>query len=298
MGDFFNKVYNWSIKEEYNIGFVENTYADIVSGKSLSFRWMKHKFKDSWFADPFVLDVTENQILLLVEDYYYPLGHGRISLLKVNKSTYVCEERKPLLTLDSHLSFPAIFRNDGQIYVYPESGKSGLLKMYKYQNEELKEYITLADMPFSDAILTGIFGENLCFSTIPTGDSEEETRQQYVYRLDEHLQNFSLIEKYRFAKKHARNAGDFFEIEGKTYRPVQDCSVNYGGGMIIQEVSRDSDGEFFFKEISSFDAKHKNLQLGAHTLNHYKGVTVIDAHGYCNPLLAKMALVLGKIMRK
>lgn len=30
---FLTKLRNWSIKEEYNIGFVDNTYEDIVSGK-------------------------------------------------------------------------------------------------------------------------------------------------------------------------------------------------------------------------------------------------------------------------
>ena len=59
---FLTKLRNWSIKEEYNIGFVDNTYEDIISGKPLSVKWMAHSYKDSWFADPFILDVTDTQI--------------------------------------------------------------------------------------------------------------------------------------------------------------------------------------------------------------------------------------------
>ena len=141
---FLTKLRNWSIKEEYNIGFVDNTYEDIISGKPLSVKWMAHSYKDSWFADPFILDVTDTQIYLLVEDFYYPIGRGRISLLKVNRKTYVCEERIPLLTLNTHLSFPAIFRIGNEVFVYPESGLSGKLKLYRYENEKMIEVETLA----------------------------------------------------------------------------------------------------------------------------------------------------------
>lgn len=66
-------------------------------------------------------------------------------------------------------------------------------------------------------------------------------------------------------------------------------SKNYGGGIIIHEVFQYSNGEFGFKEVCRLNAKYKNLQLGAHTFNSYKGIFVIDAHGYCNPLLARIA---------
>lgn len=60
---FLTKLRNWRIKEEYNIGFVDNTYEDIISGKPLSVKWMAHSYKDSWFADPFILDVTDHRYI-------------------------------------------------------------------------------------------------------------------------------------------------------------------------------------------------------------------------------------------
>lgn len=285
---FIKKIVNWSIKEEYNIGFVCNSYKDIINGNPIKIKWMKHKFRDSWFADPFILDVTETHILLLVEDFYYPIGRGRISLLKVNKETYICEERKPILTLDTHLSFPIIFRVGSDVFVYPESGASGKLKIYKYENESLKEFSTIADGSFCDAVITDFWGSKYCFTTRPSS-ADKETRLQYIYGVDNENHILDLVQSFCFDEKIARNAGNFFMLENKIYRPVQDCTVNYGGGIIIQEVKKNADDQFSFRNICRFDAKYKNLTLGAHTLNSYKGTIVIDAHGYCNPTLAKIA---------
>ena len=282
-----SKFANWSIKEEYNIGFIDNTLEDIVSGQTLTYKWMQHSFKDSWFADPFVLDVTQTHIFLLVEDFYYPIGRGRISLLKVNKKNSTCEERIPLLTLNTHLSFPAILRKGTDVYVYPESGESGQLKLYKYEDYQLKEVLTLAELSLSDAVFTDLYGANYCFTTRPS-IPEEETRVQYVYKLDENFSFRNQVFQYCFADKIARNAGDFFRLGSFIYRPVQDCSINYGGGVIVQAVEQDKAGEFKFTEVRRLNTSHKNLRLGVHTLNSYKGITVIDAHGYCYPILARI----------
>lgn len=291
---FFKKFINWSIKEEYNIGFVCNSYKDIINRNPIKIKWMKHKFKDSWFADPFILDITDSHILLLVEDFYYPIGRGRISLLKVNKETYICEERKPILTLDTHLSFPIIFRVGLDVFVYPESGASGKLKIYKFENESLIEYSTIAEGSFCDAVITEFFGSKYCFAT-RLSSSDEETRLQYIYAVDNENQISEQVQCSCFKEKTARNAGDFFKLENKIYRPAQDCRINYGGGIIIQEVEKIADNQFSFKDVCRFNAKFKNLTLGAHTLNSYKGIMVIDAHGYCNPILAKIALFLQEI---
>lgn len=209
-------------------------------------------------------------------------------MLKVNRRTYVCEERIPLLTLNTHLSFPAIFRIGNEVFVYPESGLSGKLKLYRYENEKMIEVETLAEGTFSDAIITNLWGSDYCFTTC-SSTPEEETSIQYIYRIDRQNLIFQLFQKIRFKDKTARNAGDFFKIGNRIYRPAQDCRKNYGGGIIIHEVFQYSNGEFGFKEVCRLNAKYKNLQLGAHTFNSYKGIFVIDAHGYCNPLLARIA---------
>ena len=56
----------------WNIGFVENTLDGVINGEPLKIKWLNHECKDRWFADPFILDVTDDKIYVLVEEYYYP----------------------------------------------------------------------------------------------------------------------------------------------------------------------------------------------------------------------------------
>ena len=76
--------------ERWNVGFIQNSTEDIINGKTIDVKWIIHKYKNSWFADPFVLEVTEKEIILLVEEFYRPINNkGRISKLTIDRATNV-----------------------------------------------------------------------------------------------------------------------------------------------------------------------------------------------------------------
>ena len=127
----------WKIIKEwllcrYEIGFLDNTVDDIINGRPLNMKLMKHNFKDRWFADPFILEVTDNTIELLVEEYYYPEQKGRIGLYIVDRKDYTLLSATPVLSLDYHLSFPLIRREGDRVFVIPESENAGILNKYEY----------------------------------------------------------------------------------------------------------------------------------------------------------------------
>ena len=53
---------------KYNIGFVDGDLQSVIDGKPLKVNWLEHSYTDRWFADPFILDVTDREIMVLVED--------------------------------------------------------------------------------------------------------------------------------------------------------------------------------------------------------------------------------------
>ena len=55
--------------QTWNIGFIESSSREIVASNDslLRVHWLKHNYKDRFFADPFVLSVDENVINVLVE---------------------------------------------------------------------------------------------------------------------------------------------------------------------------------------------------------------------------------------
>ena len=96
------------ILQHWNIGFTETPIEDILEGKSIQYRWMRHNYENRWFADPFLLDVTETDYIVLAEDFEDSRGYAVISKLVVDRGSLELKEVKQLLNRGTHLSFPVI----------------------------------------------------------------------------------------------------------------------------------------------------------------------------------------------
>lgn len=121
--------------DRWCIGFITDDVADVVKAERLDIHWMKHGYKDRWFADPYLLEVTDTRIVLLVEEFCYKLRKGRIARLVVSRPSYELEDMKIVLELPTHLSFPVIYEKGGEVYVMPENSKSGGISLYRYNAE-------------------------------------------------------------------------------------------------------------------------------------------------------------------
>ena len=53
----------------YNIGFVKKSISEIISDgfKKNEIVWLKHNYKDRFFADPFMIKIDDKYYYLLVE---------------------------------------------------------------------------------------------------------------------------------------------------------------------------------------------------------------------------------------
>lgn len=277
---------------KWTIGFIETDLNSILSGKVLNIHWIQHSYTDRWFADPFILDVTDNEIILLCEEYYYPIKRGRIAKLEIDKKTWKLKNSQVVLELDTHLSFPAIFRKGDDVFIYPENSENGALTSYCYnvQHNKCAKCDDLIDEPLTDAIITELFGEKLLFSTkIPV--QNKNILDVYHWKDNKYAKSSSVL----FSDNIARNAGDFFKIDGGIYRPAQDCNKVYGGAVILQKVTKDT--EFKFVDIRRIESDNSQYNVGCHTFNHYKGYTVIDAQGYKFPFIAKILMFLRSILK-
>ena len=292
MMKLFGKVHDTIVRDRWEIGFVKGGLDAIMSKPSIEIQWLKHNFKDRWFADPFILDVTESDIFVLAEEYQYSTNKGRIAELVVDRDSCVLKELNIILELDTHLSFPAIWREKGQIFVYPESWGSGALSLYEYRGrgQSLKQVKVLCDDSMADAIMTERFGKKRLLST-------KENDRLRIYDYDVNDGKFVFSEEMDFGTATARNGGDFFEWEGWTYRPAQVCVNRYGEAVEIQKVWLDETGKFSFEPIKRFCSPHPKLNTGMHTLNTYKGVSVIDVHGWVNPRIVDLIIIMKKMFK-
>ena len=277
------KVLDYIKATKYNIGFVDGNLESIIAGEQIRVNWMKHPYKDRWFADPFILDVTDDEIIVLVEEWYDPIQRGRISKLVVDKTTYELKQLKVMIEESSHLSFPAIERKDNDIYIYPERAGTHL-EGYKYieKDDRFEKIGIVSDLPLTDSVITDLFGQRLLFSTkMPDANGKELG----IYYLDETQKEYKLKCYCYFEENISRMAGNFFSYNGKIYRPAQVCIKSYGDAVPLQEVSYEG-GEFNFVEIRRIYSPNRDLDLGFHTFNECKGTIVVDALGFRRPKLA------------
>lgn len=245
--------------------------------------------KGKWYADPFILDVTDDNIVVLVEEFTYSINRGRLAKLVIDKETYKIKQEKIILDLSTHLSFPAVLRLGGDVYLYPENSASGKSILYRYnpENDALVVVNTLSKLPLTDAIMAEIDGQNYLFATkIPTQNGNELT----IYESTDKMGNYSPAQAITFADNTARSAGDIFVDNNRIIRPAQNCNGGYGVGLVFQEVTKDKNGKFIIKEL--FRQYPLKGYIGMHTYNQYKDYVIVDLHARRHPILHK---VLQKI---
>ena len=282
---------NWKARllypQNWNIGFVEQTMTDLLDKQQLGrIRWMKHSYKDRWFADPFIYKVTDKEIIVFVEECLISdTPKGILCELHVDRKTKRLRERFVLLELDTNLSYPAIIEKDGIAYVYPENGASGSLKMYRYdeQNHKLIEPISILNEAVADSTL---LEESDGFTLIAT-KTEDPLECAYLYKSSGLFGPYQLVSKQpvQQSRNCSRPAGNWINISDKTYRPAQDCGERYGGGINIMRVELRnpySEKSLFLINPNSF-----KYNLGIHTINEspQNGLLVVDGYGYLHPSL-------------
>lgn len=281
----------------WNLGFIEEGLSDTLTNKSPKIHWVKKRINDRWFADPFILDVTDSEIIILAEEFCYNVHRGRIARVIIDRKTYEEKSFEIILELPSHLSFPFIIRKNEKIYLMPENSASGCSTVYEYNdaNRKLTPLHHIAEEPFADATIFEMEGQTyLCTTMLPDTNSKSVK----IYTLDKDaLKVVDRVATVEFPVVCGRNAGEAFSVDGQFYRPAQDCTKCYGHGVILQKMTL-KEGKWFFEEVNSFYPNTFKYNQGLHTFNNYKGLIVIDARGFRNPIMGRLLTFLFKLIGK
>jgi hypothetical protein len=262
----------------WNIGFVEESSEDILCNKKITKKiyWLHDNFKDGFFADPFILSVTDRTLEVLVEEYMYAERKGRISLLTVNKSNYTLISNKTVLDLQTHLSFPFIFRENNAIYVMPENCESGMLSIYEYNfaTKMIEFKKVLIKSPLIDPILMKHDG---LYYLLCACKGKNENADLYLYCSDSLMGDYCEVihNPIKSDIENTRPGGGFFEHNGLLYRITQNCKNSYGGSVSLNKIISINKKKFAEETIAVI-YPDKKYQYGVHTLNSLNGITVID----------------------
>ena len=292
----FKRIYYDIIRHYWDLGFVVFPNNDIQGDWSYSF--IKHNYKDRYFADPFILDVKEDTIELLVEECQYSkVKKGRIAKLTIDRSNLELKEMVIVLELETHLSFPAIIRKDGDVYVCPENAASGEFNLYRYNTEKVKleQVKTLVHEPLSDAVLFEGF-DKPC--VIATKSPKSTSNIIEFYESDSVFGNYQHKESITINQKAGRGAGNLFVYNNRIYRPGQIASdkLGYGIGISFQTICKTEKGDYLVEEL--FEKYPPKGYVGMHTFNEYNGLYVVDCRKHFRPIISKTLSLIVSTIKK
>ena len=271
--------------QNWNIGFCEQTSEELIQSEALKpVRWMKHPFRDRWFADPFIYRVTESEIVVFVEECPIDNPKGIISELVIDRRTMCLKERYVMLELDTHLSYPAIFEYSGKVYVYPENGMSGCLNIYEYEGKSHKliNPVCILKEAVADA---SILKRDEKFIIVATKypDTQEKA---YFYESDSLFGPYISVslDPFQELPSCSRPGGNWIIVSGGCFRPAQNCSARYGGSLKIMLQNFPEKKEEAVFEIHPQGYRYN---LGLHTINFHNQLCVVDGCGYFYPTFAR-----------
>ena len=272
----------------WNIGFCEQTPEELIHDKQLKpIKWLKHPYRDRWFADPFIFSVTNTEIVVFVEECPMENPKGIISELVIDRRTMFLKKKYVILELDTHLSYPAIIRHEGKVYVYPENGASGNLNIYEYdaENHKLVNPICILNEAVADATIVMLNDHYYITATKFPGTQENA----YLYESKSLFGPFgqTIDRPFQTDKRCSRQGGNWFEAFNCLYRPAQNCVERYGAALSIMKTNIDH-SSIQEKEMFQINPLIGKYGLGLHTINHSNGLCVIDGYGYYMPFFGNM----------
>lgn len=273
----FFKIKEILLHYTWDIAYCDLSDCQFIDGDVVlqNLHYVRNPFKNKWFADPFIIEEDDRWLHLLVEEYDSTVKRGRIAHIVVDKMIDVITECNIVLSLPTHLSFPAIYRHDGEIYVHPESSQSGNSFMYRYDNvaDKLVDPMLIIASPLTDAVIHKIGGRYIMSSTaIPDPNGKVLNR----YESSSLFGPYRKVDELYFSSSIARMGGQYFESkDGIWYRVAQDCNGAYGKAVLFMDGN----------EIIARLSPNKWRYAGIHTFNTSERSVVIDLKKYDFPFL-------------
>lgn len=234
-----------------------------------------------YFADPLLF--TEKQLThLFVEELPYVTGKGIISVMDLGPNGP--GPARPVLEVGHHLSYPFVFRHEGEVWMIPESSSVGRIDLYRarrFPDDWVFEATLVDGVEASDTTFLEYGGRLWLFATV-SGEGASSWDALHIWSAktlmgpwQAHARNAVLVDSLG-----ARPAGPFYWRGKELWRPAMDCTTGYGRGLALCRVDQ-LDDEAYVQSL------HKVLHpsgdwpgIGLHTVHWDNGFEVVDG---CEP---------------
>jgi hypothetical protein len=275
---FYTDAFNWILL--FEIKNIE----DVLSNSYGNFKKLKPP-KDKFWADPFVIS-TKSKYYIFIEEFIYKTKKGHITVIELDKEgNFLSSER--IIERPYHMSYPFIFMINDSYYMIPETSQNKTIELFKCQDFPYKWEFTKKLMENLSAVDTTLFFHKnkwwLFTSIDETNNISGGSTELFLFFSDDLFSDVweshpcnPIISDVRTA----RPAGRIFKQNNKIFRPSQDCSIRYGKGFNLNQITILSETEYEEKLILKVDTEWDKDLKGTHTFNFDEDITIIDAYSY------------------
>lgn len=275
--DVGNAMRRWRRRERWTIGVAPGSLADVMQRGRLSTpAWLVEQPHDRFYADPFPIGPDGDGVRLLAEEYRYRAARGTIVDLTMARDGTV-RARRTWLATPGHLSYPFLLKTADGLFCVPEAASAARIAAYPIDAGNAGAVLTVLD-GFAAVDATIVQHEALWFLFCTNRDDESQT-DLHLFVAD-HWKGPWTPHPLNPVKSDARSSrpgGALFRLDGRLYRPAQNCSRRYGGGLAINRVLELSSTRFREAPVLMLHPDESSpWPDGLHTINGCGDLTLVD----------------------
>ncbi len=254
-------------KPRWTIGIGRLTPKEAVSGASpREVRWLDNpRGKEAFRADPFALRQGKTTTIVF-EEFEFGQERGRISASVLDERDVEVAYHADILPEACHLSYPFVFEHDGVKYCIAESHEARRAMLYRSSDFPgcwEKHAVLFDDFAAVDSTLHHDGETWWLFCTDHAGG---DNTHLHIWFADELCGPWTPhpLNPVKCDVTCSRPAGRLFEVDGRLYRPAQDCAGGYGRAIAINEIQLLSRDDFRERKVARLRCQDRR---GMHTIS-------------------------------
>lgn len=243
------------------------------------FQWVESP-KGHYYADPFLFAENGRQHLFF-EDWSYDENRGVIAHAELTPDGEMGPVRTVLDT-GTHASYPCVFADDNQIYMIPETARSGDVRLFRATRfpEEWREE---AELFRGTAVDTTVWkGNGLWWFFTTLRDPRAQGTALYLFWSETLAGQWHHhpCNPISFDVRRARGAGNIFRHQEMLVRPSQDCSGRYGRAFALNRIVHLTREEYKEEVFQIVEPDWASGLLSTHTYNRCGNLAVTDGQSW------------------
>jgi hypothetical protein len=272
---------DWFRRQRWTIGVVPSSIDDVLQRGALPEpAWLEGQPGDRFYADPFPIGGDDGRVELLVEEYRYGSRQKLLTQIEVTRAGELIAARRAT-GLPRHASYPFVLRpdgRDGELLCIPETFRDARVAAYQKNGDDSWRLCAelLSGFPAVDPTIVQHAGRWWMFCM---KQGEEDQTELYAFFADDWRGPWAphMLNPVKSDTRSSRPAGRFIHIDGRLYRPAQNCAARYGGGITVNRVLELTPSGFREEPVTSFEpVAGSRWPDGLHTINSIGSTTIVD----------------------